>query len=165
MIHSLNEERDKLHRSQEAPSFGFSDEELKTLIRQVETEEMLHAPAHLKNNVMTHIRMQRQAVNKRKAFTYRAQVLIAMAAALTVLILMPGGNSNIEKIPQSWLTEQKDADLRQEPLVEKAQKRQQEIDAVWERYQTQQKREYGKQGFWEGVSESLTALEERLYSE
>ncbi|MBP3475420.1 MAG: hypothetical protein J6K48_03765 [Lachnospiraceae bacterium] len=162
MIHNFNEE--KLHRKQETLSHGLSDKELMDLIRQVETEEMIHAPIHLKDHVMTHIRVQRQAVKKRQIFTYRAQVLIAMAAALTVLILMPGEGSNIEKIPQSWQIDQEDADLCQEPLEEKAQKRQQEIDAEWEKYMAQQTKAYERQNFWEGVGERLAAIEERLYN-
>lgn len=169
MIHNLQEEKDKLHRKQEALSFGFGDEELLALIRQVETEEMLHAPAHLKQNVMAQIHKQKHVAKKRQVFTYRAQVLIAMAAALTLLILMPAGGFDLEVLPQSWQIEMADADLEQEPLAEKALKRQQEIETEWAKYQAQQEKAYEKtyekKGFLEGVSDGLAAIEERLYSE
>lgn len=162
MIHNLKEETSKLHRKQDVLSSGFSDEELLELIRQVETEEMLHAPIHLKNNVMEQIHMQRRAVKKRQIFTYRAQVLIAMAAALTLLILMPAGVSHIEKIPQSWQINQEDAELQQKSLEEKGQKRQQEIDAEWAKYQAQQEKNYAKKSLLESINDKLETVEAYL---
>ncbi len=162
MIHNLREEKDKLHRKQDALSQGLSDEALLTLIKQVETEEMICAPIHLKGNVMMQIRMQRRAAKKRQVFTYRAQVLIAMAAALTVLILMPAGGSHIEKISQSWQINREDAELQQKSLEEKGQKRQQEIDAEWTKYQAQQEKNYAKRSLLESINDKLETVEAYL---
>ncbi len=92
MIYQIEDEKKKIrHRSSDDFSGGLSEEELLKLIEEVETGEMIHAPVHLKNNVLTQIRKERDGNRKRQLFVYRAKVLIAMAAALMVLILMPAG--------------------------------------------------------------------------
>ncbi|MBO5473011.1 MAG: hypothetical protein J6A08_04395 [Lachnospiraceae bacterium] len=158
MIHSFMDEKNKSHSKQETPSYGLSNEELLELIKQVEAEEMVRAPVHLKANVMARIRTHRQAVKKRQLFTYRAQVLIAMAAALTVLILMPGGGNHIEKIHRSWQNSQEVTDWQEEPLVEKAQKRRQEVDAGEAIYR-RRGIDDPRRGILESMNEKWAALE------
>ena len=93
MIYQLENEKKKMKQRDSDDFSGYlSEEALFELIGQVEREEMLRAPAHLKENVLTQIRKERRAGRKRQIFAYRAKVLIAMAAALTVLILMPAGS-------------------------------------------------------------------------
>lgn len=162
MIHSFNEEKDKFNRKQAALSHELSDEELMELITQVETREMIHAPRHLKKDVLTRIRVQRQTAKKRQVFTYRAQVLIAMAAALTLLILMPGEGSGIEKITSNWQINQDAAEFDKDLIEEKAQKRQKEIDDEWTKYQERQERAGLKRELLESINGKWEAFEAYL---
>lgn len=159
MIHNLQEEKNKLHRKQEAPSYGLSDGELKALIGQVENEGMIRAPIHLKSNVMTHIRMEKQTAKKRQVFTYRAQVLIAMAAAVMLLVLMPVGGSQTAMPEQMFLAEQEASDPQMEPFEKKAMKQQEKIDAVWADYQEKQEKARSRRELRESIKTGLEAFQ------
>lgn len=129
MIYQLKDEKKKMElRNNDDFSGYLSDEELMELIRQVESAEMLHAPTHLKENVLTQIRRERQVGRKRQIFVYRAKVLIAMAAALTVLILMPMGSAEGER--QMFMQNQTTAVSMEQAALE----RQKSIDDKWEEY-------------------------------
>lgn len=108
--------------------YQFEEEKLLELIREVENGEMLHAPAHLKENVLEQVRRERKAARKRQIFAYRAKVLIAMAAALTVLILMPMGSA--EDTGQTFPLKQTAAVSMEQAALE----RQKDIDDRWEKY-------------------------------
>lgn len=159
MIHNLQDEKEKLHRKQEASSREFSDEELMKMIGEVENGEMLQAPVHLKNEVLMHIRTEKQRYRKRQVFTYRAQVLIAMAAAIFLLVLMPAGNTQLSISRPSWSIGQETEDFRQEPLEAKAQKRQEKIDANWADYQEKQEKAQSRKKWRENITAGIEAFQ------
>ncbi len=129
MIYQLEDGKKKSrHQGSDDFSENLSEEALLALIEQVEKEEMLHAPVHLKGNVLTQIREERRAFRKRQMFTYRAKVLIAMAAALAVLILMPVDNA--EHTEETFMPRQTYA----VSMEQAAQERQKDIDDHWEKY-------------------------------
>ena len=157
MIRNIEEEKKNLKRHQ-GSSFSdyLSDEELYELIGHVEEKEMLHAPAHLKDNVMAQIRRKRRIAGKRQVFAYRAKVLVAMAAALAVLILMP--DDAARSAGQMIAGQQMSSTLEQRAL-----QRQRDIDADLERYPKE--RENGDvRGFFRGINEKITEFgTEKLY--
>ncbi len=117
MIYQIEDEKKKIrHRSSDDFSGGLSEEELLKLIEEVETGEMIHAPVHLKSNVLTQIRKERDGNRKRQLFVYRAKVLIAMAAALMVLILMPAGR--MEDVGQMFVERRRHIDDKWEAYRE-----------------------------------------------
>lgn len=149
MIHNIDDKKKKIKRRQDSGFSGYlSDEALLELIDNVEEKEMLHAPAHLKGNVMAKIRRERHSAMKRQVFVYRAKVLAAMAAALAVLILMPV--DYMESMGQIFTGQQADASLEQMAL-----ERQRDIDASWERYLTERESD-GVRGFFRGINEKIT---------
>ena len=89
MIHNITEERKKLNRRKTSLSEPFSDEELLRMIGQVEEKALIHAPKGMKGEILFRLDEERQKRKKRQLFSYRAKVLVGMAAALAVLILVP----------------------------------------------------------------------------
>lgn len=149
MIQNIEDKKKKLIRRHGSDFSGyFSEEELNELIKQVETQEMLRAPVHLKSNIIGQIRRERRSAKKRQMFSYRAKVLVAMAAALTLLILMPDditedvGNMSIEQ-------------QAGESLEQMAIRRQEDMDANWEKYVAARERG-GVRGFFESLNERIT---------
>ena len=156
MIYNMDDEKKRVNRRRNDDfSGGMSDEALTELIRQVEAEEMLHAPGQLKENIFMQLRQERQAAKKRQVFIYRAKVLAAMAAALTVLIFMP--DDRVESV-QNAPVQQEESDS----LEEIAQKRQRSRDDEWEKYLAGQARG-GVRGFFDNINEKLTQFGTDLY--
>lgn len=156
MIRNIEEEKKNLKRHQ-GSSFSdyLSDEELYELIGHVEEKEMLHAPAHLKDNVMAQIRRKRRIAGKRQVFAYRAKVLVAMAAALAVLILMP--DDTARSAGQMIAGQQMSSTLEQRAL-----QRQRDIDADLERYPKE--RESGDvREFFRDINEKVTEFELKIW--
>ena len=89
MIHNMMEERKKLNRSDVSLPAPLTEEELARLIETVEEREILHAPGHLRANIFSQIQEGKRRERRRALFSYRAQVLVGMAAALAVLFLVP----------------------------------------------------------------------------
>lgn len=146
MIYHMEDEKKKTsHRSSDDFSGYLSEEALGKLIEQVETEEMLHAPAHLKGNILEQVRKERNVRRKRQIFAYRAKVLVAMAAALTVLILMPAGNA--EDARHTFLQNGTAAVSMEQAAME----RQKNIDDKWEQYR-EECASGGIRGFIEGIN-------------
>lgn len=154
MIRSIEEEKKKMNRRRNDDfSGGMTEEALMELIRQVETEEMLHAPGNLKANVFEQLRRERHTAKKRQIFTYRAKVLTAMAAALAVLIFMPSDRA--EKVSEVSVQQQTE-------LEQMAQRRQQSKDDDWEKYQATRERG-GMRGFFHEINEAVTQFGASLY--
>lgn len=129
MIYQLEDVKRRMkQRDGDDFSGGLSEEALLELIEKVEREEMLRAPVHLKENVLAQIRKERRTGKKRQIFAYRAKVLIAMAAALTVLILMPAESGT--DVRQAFLPKQPGAVSMEQAALE----RQKNIDDKWEEY-------------------------------
>lgn len=156
MIYKIEDEKKKVNRRRDDDfSGGMSDEALMELIRQVESEEMLHAPRQLKENIFTQLRKEKRAVKKRQVFTYRAKVLAAMAAALTVLIFMP--NDRTESVQKAHVQQEESGSLE-----EIAQERQKNRDDEWEKYLAGQARG-GVRGFFDNINEKMTQFGTDLY--
>lgn len=156
MIHNI-EEKQKLYERQ-SPAFGMlTEEELAKLIGQVEEREMLHAPAHLKENVFVQIRKQKRTAQKLQLFSYRAKVLVGMAAALAVLFLVPVGEGETHS-PSSdgmfnhiFQQEQKETDIIRQGALE----RQDKIERAWQRYQEEQEREDAREAYFNGIESRI----------
>lgn len=149
MIRNIEDEKKNLIRRRDSGFSGYlSDEELLELIGSVEEKEMLHAPVHLKDNVIAQVRRERHNAKKRQVFAYRVKVLVAMAAALAVLILMPVDQA--EGAGQVFVRQQADESLERMAL-----ERRRDIDADWERYLKD--RESGSvRGFFRDINEKIT---------
>lgn len=152
MIHNITEERKKLHR-QESAAFepcstcsNFSDEELVRMIREVEEQALIHAPAHLKENVFSQIDAERQRKKKRRLLSYRAKVLVGMAAALAVLFLVPADEGHMADAPRAGILgsllweEAAYGDTREAVWEEEAARRREDIERSWERYREERRR-------------------------
>ena len=143
MIYQIEDEKKKIrHRSSDDFSGGLSEEELLKLIEEVETGEMIHAPVHLKSNVLTQIRKERDGNRKRQLFVYRAKVLIAMAAALMVLILMPAGR--MEDVGQMFVPKQGNAVSMEQAALERERRMQKTMLEI--------KRRFGKNAILKGMN-------------
>lgn len=156
MIYQFENEKKKTGRQNSDDFSGYlSEEALLELIGQVESEEMLRAPAHLKENVLTQIRKERRAGRTRQIFVYRAKVLIAMAAALTVLILMPAGNG--DGADQMLVSKQPAAESMEQAALE----RQKNIDDKWEEYK-KERESGGVRGMIDDIGTRLSQFGARL---
>ena len=156
MIHNIEDKKKMNRRRNDDFSGNMTDEALMELIRQVEAEEMLHAPKQLKENIFEQLRRERRATKKRQVFAYRAKVLVAMAAALAVLIFMP--DDRAESVQKVSVQQQTEA----ESLEQIAQRRQQDRDDNWERYLAEHERG-GVRGFLNDINERITQFGASLY--
>ncbi|MBD5518971.1 MAG: hypothetical protein HDR07_10990 [Lachnospiraceae bacterium] len=141
---------------------SITDEELTRLIEQVEERELIHAPGHLKENVFLQLDRQRRTAKKRQLFSYRAKVLVGMAAALTVLFLVPADGAEKVDSPRnsilSSLLPEKEAggvDEWEQDAIE----RQQDIDKTWERYREDQARADARKQYFQDVKDKLQNIE------
>lgn len=157
MIRDMESEKKNLNRRHDGGFSGYlSDEALDKLIAQVEKEEMLHAPKHLKDDIMAQIGHRKRNVKNRQLFVYRAKVLVAMAAALTILILMP--DDRTENMNGMWSVQQ----TQEESIEQLALKRQANMDAEWEKY-LEARASGGVRGFLSNINEKVTEFGESLY--
>lgn len=143
MIHNITVEREKRKKQDAFPADAFTEEELLRLIEQVEEREMIHAPMHLKGDVFQRIGRERERERNRRLFSYRVKVLAGMAAALTVLLLLPIEGRNVSERPkESFVNELlRGGEKSEEDTLEQASlARGQEIDRAWERYRKKQER-------------------------
>ena len=157
MIQNIEDEKKKMNRWRNDDFSGsMTEEALMELIRQVEAEEMLHAPKQLKGNIFAELQRERRAAKKRQVFAYRAKVLIAMAAALAVLIFMPNDRAeSVQKVSVQQAGE--------ESLEQIAQRRQQNRDEDWEKYLAERERG-GVRGFFDDINETVTQFGTDLYN-
>lgn len=127
MIHSF-EEKEQSSMEQTDFSVPMSDEQIARLIAEVEGQEMLPAPVHLKENVLGRVRRQKRVEREKKLFSYRVQVLVTVAAALTVLLLIPSGKQQTV--------------VQEKTLEQMAQIRQENRENDWQKYQKQEERKW-----------------------
>lgn len=157
MIRNIEDENKNLKRYLDSDFSGYlSEEALAELIEQVETKEMLHAPVHLKDNVLKQVRRENHNVKNRQLFVYRAKVLVAMAAALTLLILMP--DDRMESAESISVEQQADESLEQMAI-----RRQEDMDASWEKY-LKGRESGGVRGFFRNINEKVTEFGTSLYN-
>ena len=157
MIRNIEDEKNRITRRHDSDFSGYlSEEELNALIGQVESQEMLHAPVHLKGNVMAQVRREKQNAKRRQIFSYRAKVLVAMAAALTILILMP--DDGTESVMNTVMEQRAD-----ESLEQRAMRRQEDMNADWEKY-LKERESGGMRGFFRNINEKVTEFGTSLYN-
>ncbi|MDE7246315.1 MAG: hypothetical protein K2N43_00335 [Lachnospiraceae bacterium] len=157
MIHNIGEEREKLNRRESSLSDPFTDEELMRLIGQVEERALIHAPGHLKDTIFFQLDEERQKRKRRQLFSYRAKVLVGMAAALAVLFLVPMDRTETADAPQTgildWMNEETEGP---DAWEQEALDRQRDIDRTWERYQKGQERADARKQYFENMTDKLT---------
>lgn len=66
-----------------------TDRELELLINEVEKNELIKAPKNMKEEVFATIRAKRHKAKVVELVSYRAKVVVGMAAAIGMLIIMP----------------------------------------------------------------------------
>lgn len=160
MIHNIAEEREKLNREEVSLSGPLADEELLRLIGQVEEQALIHAPAHLKDTIFFQIDEERRKRKKRQLFSYRAKVLVGMAAALAVLFLVPVDGTGTADTPQIDILEGLHTEQKQEKEWEReVLDRQRDIDRSWERYRNGQERAEARRQYFENMANKLTDYE------
>ena len=158
MIHNIREERKRRYHTQSPLTVPFTEEELTRLIRQVEEQELLHAPKHLREDIFAQIDREKQQRKSWQLFSYRAKVLAGMAAALAVLFLVPADGMKITEKPQDSIlsnllpkreTEEIDA------WEQEAAERQRNIDKVWAQYRDKEERAEARKQYLKGLTEKL----------
>lgn len=94
-----------------------SDEELQNLIQSVEQEGTIHAPQYMKESILNQIQRQETVIaisnhrsSKIQLITYSMKVLVAAAAAIALIILIPvkdPGSFQEEKASyEQWVNQQ-----------------------------------------------------------
>lgn len=157
MIHNMTEERKKLNRREVSLPAPLTDEELEQLIGAVEEREMLHAPGHLRENVFSQISAGKRQARNRALFSYRVKVIAGMAAALTVLFLVPVDGTEKTNMPHSGIMgalfgeETQAVDEWEQDIID----RQRDIEKTWERYREGQERADARRQYFRQFSEKL----------
>lgn len=161
MIHNIAEERKKRNRQESPLSNSIGDEELLRLISQVEESALIHAPGGLKEEIFFQLGAERQRRQKRRLFSYRAKVLVGMAAALAVLILVPADRTGETDASQMSMFgrlygEEEESEVWEQELLD----RQRDIDRTWERYRKGQERVGVTKHYVEIITDKLTDYED-----
>lgn len=159
MIHNITEEREKRYRYDASLPDSFTEEELLRFIGQVEERELIHAPGHLKEDVFRRIDRQRKQERNRRLFSYRVKVLAGMAAALTVLLLIPAERQTTPDSPRLAFAIpflQGEETPVEDEWEQAAIERKQDIDRVWERYQRKQERKDAGERYLQEVKDYFT---------
>lgn len=159
MIHNISEEREKRYRHDVPLPDSFTEEELLRFIEQVEERELIHAPGHLKEDVFRRIDRQRKQERNRRLISYRVKVLAGMAAALTVLLLIPAERQATPERPRlafeiPFLRGEETTGV--DEWEQTALERQQDIDREWERFQKQQERKDAGERYLQEVKDYFT---------
>ena len=157
MIHNMTEERKKQNRHEVSLPAPLTDEELERLIGAVEEHEMLHAPGHLRDNVISQISAEKRQARNRALFSYRVKVIAGMAAALAVLFLVPVDGTEKTDMPHSGILgalsdeETQAVDEWEQDIID----RQRDIEKTWERYREGQERADARRQYFRQFSEKL----------
>lgn len=160
MIHNITDEREKLNRRESSLSKPFTDEELLLLIGQVEEQALIHAPGHLKDTIFFQLDEERQKRKKRQLFSYRAKVLVGMAAALAVLFLVPVDKTGTPETPHTGILDRLHEESGEpEAWEQELLDRQRDIDRTWERYRKGQERAEARRQYFENMTNKLTDYE------
>lgn len=158
MIHNITEEREKRNRRDSSLDYSFTEEELARLIDQVEERAFIHAPAHLKDRIFFQLDEERQKRKKRQLFSYRAKVLVGMAAALAVLFLVPADMAGTTETQQDSILESLFAETETDGMEgweQEALERQRNIDEAWELYCREQERADERKQYFENMADRL----------
>ena len=114
-----------------------SDEELRQLIQDTEAKELISAPSYLEERVLEGVARERKFLQQRKnrkvshrLFTYSLEVVIATAAAVAVMIVLPGVSNGTGGMGDSYVTEQMKEQRERPVREEKDQKESWLIDGI-----------------------------------
>lgn len=167
MIHNI-EDKQKMYERQSSDVGMLNEEELARLIEQVEEREMLHAPVHLKENVLWQVKRQRQTAQKLQLFSYRAKVLAGMAAALAVLFLVPVEDRGINRtsagiFDQAFRQELKQEQTDVDEIQQGALEREEQIERTWQKYREEQERSSARENYFNGIENKIKDFRERIF--
>ena len=104
-----------------------SDEALEALIRETEEGTMIKAPEYLEENILHKIEYKEKVSAKRKLLTYSMKVMVAAAAAIAFLVVVPTVEQQSRPNMETYVAEAKEQvnkDLQEQK--EKAKKRSEE---------------------------------------
>lgn len=82
-----------------------TDEALEELIAAVEAESMLSPPKDFRDDVLTQIRRKRKYKKNLQLFSYSMKVIAATAAALGIVLIVPGNISTEESRISGFVSE------------------------------------------------------------
>lgn len=102
---------------------GFTDAALEKLIAQVEAEGMLHPPKGFHDDIIDRIRRKRKYKKNLQLFSYSMKVITATAAAIGIVLIVPGNISTQESHISGFVSEWQEsdgADLQKTSQNEKA---------------------------------------------
>lgn len=161
MVHNLQEKENenKQSRRQDFSEY-LTDEELACLIAQVEKDGMLHAPKHMKGNILKSLHVQKEAAKEKQLLFYELKIAVTTAAAIAALILMPAIGAKEAVRTSLGQMERKEWEMtqrgRQEALQKEALKYQQEQSDRWQEYRDKMQRDEERKAFLESIWEKLT---------
>lgn len=85
--------------------YSFTDDALEELIAQVEAEGMLHPPKGFHDDVISRIRRKRKYKKNLQLFSYSMKVITATAAAIGIVLIVPGNISTQESGTSGFVSE------------------------------------------------------------
>ncbi len=89
---------------------GFTDDDLEKLIAKVEAEGMLHPPKGFHDDVISRIRRKRKYKKNLQLFSYSMKVITATAAAIGIVLIVPGNTSTQENRISGFVSEWQESD-------------------------------------------------------
>lgn len=89
---------------------SFTDDALEKLIAQVEAEGMLHPPKGFHDDVISRIRRKRKYKKNLQLFSYSMKVITATAAAIGIVLIVPGNISTQESSISGFISEWQESD-------------------------------------------------------
>ncbi len=90
--------------------YGFTDDALEKLIAQVEAEGMLHPPKGFHDDIIDRIRRKRKYKKNLQLFSYSMKVITATAAAIGIVLIVPGNISTQESHISGFVSEWQESD-------------------------------------------------------
>ena len=103
-IESKSVHRNKRNQNLQA-DYSFTDDDLDELIAQVEAEGMLHPPKGFHDDVISRIRRKRKYKKNLQLFSYSMKVITATAAAIGIVLIVPGNISTQESGMPGFVSE------------------------------------------------------------
>lgn len=123
-IESKTVHRNKRNQNLQS-DYSFTDDALEELIAQIEAEGMLHPPKGFHDDIISRIRGKRKYKKNLQLFSYSMKVITATAAAIGIVLIVPGNistqESNISGFVSEW-QESNEKDAQKTSQKEEARK-------------------------------------------
>ncbi len=104
-----NIESNTVHRNKRNTNlkfdYSFTDDDLEELIASVEAEGMLHPSKGFHDDVISRIRRKRKYKKNLQLFSYSMKVITATAAAIGIVLIVPGNISTQEGNVSGFVSE------------------------------------------------------------